>query len=90
LFLLGKFHSHQSGERWTREIALYSASFQPKIVRISSRAAARRIHQMMNPFVDLNPFDRESGGLNAITDTPKRQVEVDSADRTNSRLLRQG
>jgi hypothetical protein len=32
----------------------------------------RRIYQMMNPFADLNPFDRESGELNAITDTPKR------------------
>jgi hypothetical protein len=32
----------------------------------------RRILQMMNPFADLNPFDRESGELNAITDTPKR------------------
>jgi len=27
---------------------------------------------MMNPFADLNPFDRESGELNAMTDTPKR------------------
>lgn len=25
----------------------------------------------MNPFADLNPFDRESGELNAIIDTPK-------------------
>jgi hypothetical protein len=62
------------GSDWTREIALYSASFQPKIVRISSRAAAGESirDSMMNPFADLNPFDRESGELNAITDTPKR------------------
>jgi hypothetical protein len=60
LFLFGKFHSHQSGERWTREIALYSASFQPKMVKHPHAPRS------------ANPFDRESGELNTITDTPKR------------------
>jgi hypothetical protein len=72
--LFGKFHSHQSGERWTRETALYSASFQPRMVKHphAPRSANPSESRLMNPFADLKPFDRESGELNAITDTPKR------------------
>jgi hypothetical protein len=59
------------GSDWTREIALYSASSSQKLFHILTRRD-RRIYQMMNSFADLNPFERESGELNVITDTPKR------------------